>query len=639
MSASLRLLLVEDSSDDAALLIRSLEKHGYAPVHRRVESRAGLVAALEESTWDVALIDYALPGFGGLEALEAIRSFGKPLGVVIVSGTISEEAAVAALGAGAHDYVLKDNLRRLGPAVDHALREARQRVRQQWAEEELRKSEAKHRRLHQSMRDGFMSTDMNGRILECNQAFQEMVGYAAEELVALPYLDLIPDKWHTAESRIMKDQVLARGYSDVYEKEYRRKDGKCIPVEVRRVLLKDSGDSQSSIWTTIREIAERKNLESQLLQAQKMEAIGQLAGGIAHDFNNMLTAIIGFATYLQLKLEDGPLRHSAEQIIMASEKASQLTQGLLAFSRKQVVDPKPVDLNAVIRPAQKLLTRMIGDDVELSARLSDEELIIMADAGQVEQILMNLATNSRDAMPGGGSIIVSTSLQKLDEAFARLHGYGEPGPYAVMSFEDTGQGIEKENLERIFEPFFTTKDVGKGTGLGLAIVYSIVKQSSGYINVYSEIGKGTTFRVYFPIVCAPVEAAEAAQTTQPKQGTETILLGEDDPQVRHLTRLILEEFGYTVVEAVDGEDALEKYRAHRKEIRMAILDLMMPKLSGKAVADQMAQESPEKPVLFTSGYTANIIHGKEILERGLHFLTKPFSPDVLLRKVREILDQ
>ncbi|HTP59158.1 MAG TPA: PAS domain S-box protein, partial [Spirochaetia bacterium] len=395
----------------------------------------------------------------------------------------------------------------------------------------------------------------------------------------------------------------------VYEKEYRRKDGTCIPVEVRRVLLKDSGGRQASIWTTIREITQRKqteealerertllhtlmdslpdivyfkdsrgrfmlsnaahlhalgaksveevagkldqdlaapeflrlfsegekavlqtgqakinyeekldgadgvrwllismvplrregsivgtacisrditdrkSLESQLVQAQKMEAIGQLAGGVAHDFNNMLTAIIGYATYLQLKLQDDSLRRNAEQIITAAERAAQLTQGLLAFSRKQIMDAKPVDLNTVIGLMEKLLARMIGDDIDLKARLSGEQLVIMADAGQVEQILMNLATNSRDAMPDGGSIIVSTSRLVLDEAFARSHGYGKPGLYAMLSFEDTGRGIEKKDLERIFEPFFTTKEVGKGTGLGLSIVYGIVKDHGGYINV------------------------------------------------------------------------------------------------------------------------------------------------------------
>ncbi|MGA2765303.1 MAG: response regulator [Spirochaetia bacterium] len=735
----IRILLVEDSQDDAALLLRTLERHGFALDHRRVESFTGLSEALKEETWDVVLIDYSLPSFTGLEALSVVKASSQRPGVVMVSGTISEDTAVQTLGSGAHDYVLKDNLKRLGPAVDHALREARHRIHQEWAESELRKSEEKYRKLHQSMRDAFVHVDLDGRILDTNEVFQEMVGYGAEELSASQYTSLIPEKWHAREAEIISTQVLARGYSDVYEKEYRRKNGTTVAVETRRFLLRDSDGKPASIWSTVRDITERKETEERLLglarfsdenpqpvmratptgsiiysnraseglvsswtgkvpeeylgavasawetgkkqeieiqqgsksysvtfvpfvaagyinlygrevteekalaaqlnHAQKMEAIGELAGGVAHDFNNILTAIIGFGTFLQLKLKNNePLRHSADQIILAAERAAELTQNLLVFSRKQITAPKPVNLNAIIGQVEKFLLRIIGEDIQLKTSLHPEELVVLADSGQVEQVLMNLATNAKDAMPGGGSIIIATSSIELDEKFIALHGYGKTGLHALLSFEDTGCGMDKSTQERIFEPFFTTKEVGKGTGLGLSIVYGIVKQHNGFINVYSELNKGTTFRVYLPLTQSAVAGKKLEKAMPAEGGTETILLGEDDPGVRELTRIFLEESGYSVIEAVDGDEAIAVFKDNQGRIDLVILDIVMPKRSGKSVADEIRVVNPKISVLFVSGYTANIIHQNGILEEGLNFISKPFSPEALLRKVREVLD-
>ena len=737
---NIRVLIVEDSQDDAALLTRTLERYGFALDSRRVESLVALKEALGGAAWDIALVDYSLPSFTCLEAISAIKESRQRPGIVIVSGTISEDTAVEALSSGAHDYVLKDNLKRLGPAVDHALREARERIQRDWAESELRKSEEKYRNLHHSLRDAFVHVDLSGRILDTNEVFQEMVGYGGEELSALRYDYLIPVKWHAQEAEIFSQQILSRGYSDVYEEEYRRKDGTIVPVETRRVLLRDSEGKPVSVWSILRDITERKKNEEKLLslsrfsdenpqpvlrvapdgsimysnrgsetlislwagkvpekyldalrrsweagerqeidvsegsksfkmtvvpfpaagyinlygrevteekalaaqlnQAQKMEAVGQLAGGVAHDFNNILTAIIGFATFLQQKLKDNaPLGRMADQIIVAAERAAELTQSLLVFSRKETVALKPVNLNKVVGHVEKFLQRIIGEGIELKTLLHAEDLIVLADSGQVEQILMNLATNAKDAMPEGGSISIATTTIELDSRFVAAHGYGKPGQYGLISFEDTGCGMDRGTLERIFEPFFTTKEVGKGTGLGLSIVYGIVKQHDGFINVYSEPGKGTTFRVYFPATRAADAGKSLKEAAPVKGGTETILLGEDDAAVRQLTRVVLEESGYSVIEAIDGEDVIARYKNNQAAVKLLILDIVMPRRSGKSVADEIKASNPEIRILFVSGYTANIIHQNGVLEKGLNFISKPFSPDALLSKVREVLDR
>jgi len=734
-----RILFVEDSQDDVSLLVRTLERYGLELYFRRVETIPALKEALQGQPWDAVLIDYTLPSFNGVDAISAIKASGQRPGTIIVSGTISEDIAVKTLTAGADDYVLKDNLKRLGPAVGHALREALQRVRKEWAERALRESEEKYRKLHQSMRDAFVHVDLSGQILDTNKVFQEMIGYGEEELNALNYRTLIPEKWHAKEAEIFSTQVLSRGYSDVYEKEYRSKDGTILPVETLRVLLRDSDGKPVSIWSTVRDITERREAEQQLLglsrfpdenpgpvlrvrpngsiiysnkaskalvsswgervpgdylhvltrawesgeeqvfeiltaptsynitavpfiaagyinlygrdvteekalaaqlnQAQKMEAVGQLAGGVAHDFNNILTAIMGFATILQLKLKDNePLRHHADQIIVGAKRAAELTQGLLVFSRKQIISPKPVNLNEIIGHIEKFLLRIIGEDIQLKASLHAGELIVLADSGQVEQVLMNLATNARDAMPEGGSIIIATSRIEFDEEFITVHGYGKPGLYALISFEDTGVGMDKNTQEKVFEPFFTTKEVGKGTGLGLSIVYGIVKQHNGFINLYSEPTKGTTFRIYLPITQSAAAEKRQEKATTAEGGTETILLGEDDAGVRELTKMILEQAGYTVIGAVDGEEAIAKYKENQKTIKLLILDIVMPKRSGRSVAEEITSANASVRVLYISGYTANIIHHHGILDEGLNFISKPFSPQTLLSKVRETLD-
>lgn len=388
------------------------------------------------------------------------------------------------------------------------------------------------------------------------------------------------------------------------------------------------------------EIQEQKRLKEQLLQAQKMEAVGQLAGGIAHDFNNILTAIIGYSNILQMKMkDDDPLKTYLEQILMSAERAATLTQGLLAFGRKQLTNPRPVSLNNIVEHIRQLLLRLIGEDIELNMLPASEALVVMADQGQIEQVILNLATNARAAMPDGGRITIETKQAEINNNFIRANGFGKPGKYALLSFADTGMGINEDILKRIFEPFFTTKEVGKGTGLGLSIAYGIIKQHKGYITAHSTPGKGAAFAIYLPLAHAPVEETTPAVQTVPLRGIETILLAEDDIGVRRLTSEVLQEFGYKVITAVDGEDAVRKFLENKDRIELVILDVIMPNKNGKEAFIEIKKERPDIKALFTSGYTSDVINNKRgIIEEALNFLPKPASPNELLRKVREVLD-
>jgi PAS domain S-box-containing protein len=402
----------------------------------------------------------------------------------------------------------------------------------------------------------------------------------------------------------------------------------------------NSKDELVASVETLQDITEIRKLEDQLKQAQKMEAIGQLAAGIAHDFNNILTAIIGYGTMLQMKLDKNDLSMPyLEQILSAAGKATTLTHSLLAFSRKQIINPQAADLNDIVRSVAKLLSRLIGEDIELRLNLLQTALPVRVDIGQIDQVLMNLCSNARDSMPDGGFISIETDYIELTELNLADHPFMIAGPYAILSLSDTGEGMDEKTIEKIFEPFFTTKEMGKGTGLGLSIVYGIIKQHNGYITVYSEQGNGTTFRIYLPLTRRDALKEDAQKSVDPPQGgKECILIAEDDPQVRALTGKILDDFGYQVLIAADGEEAVNVFLANIDHIDLVILDVIMPKLNGMAALDRMRSIKPDIRALFTSGYTADVIHKKGILDKGLNYLSKPLAPEVLLRKIRNILD-
>lgn len=505
-------------------------------------------------------------------------------------------------------------------------------------EEALRETNEALQALIQSSPLAIVALDPSGNVKVWNTAAERIFGWSAHEVIGLS-LPIVPDGKQDEFLRL-RERVLQGELLNEVEVRRQRKDGSPIEVRISAAPLYDIKGNVSGIMAVLADFTEQKKLEGQLRHAQKMEAVGRLAGGIAHDFNNILTVMTGYGGILLTKMRtDDPLRHNAEQILAASQRASTLTKGLLAFSRKQILDPKPFRVNELIKRVEGFLSRIIGEDIELRTALAHGDLTVLVDAGHMEQVLMNLATNARDAMPEGGLLTIETALMKLDEEYIKTHAYGEPGEYAVISVTDTGAGMDEETRRRIFEPFFTTKEMGKGTGLGLAMVYGLIKQHKGYVSVYSELGKGTTFKIYLPLVKSAVET-EKLPIERPGiiGGVETILLAEDDSAVRILTKNVLQESGYTVIEAEDGEEALSKFTGNGDNIRLLLLDVIMPKKSGKDVYEEIRKTHPAMKALFMSGYTANVIHGKGLLDKDLHFISKPASPAELLRMVRKVLD-
>ncbi len=510
------------------------------------------------------------------------------------------------------------------------------------SEEALRKSQAFIRNILDSVDEGIIVVDREYRIVSANRAFCDSLKLPADRIVGQPCHRITHrlDRpcFESGEDCAVRRTLETGEVHSAFHAHDTGGGGKQY-VEIKSYPVTDASGRVVSAIETISDVTERRRLEEQLRQAQKMEAVGTLAGGIAHDFNNILTAIMGYANLVKAKMRpDDPQCASIDQILMSSTRAAHLTRGLLAFSRKQVISPRPADLNKIMRSVETLLHRIIGEDVVLSTRLSGGSLIVMADSGQIEQVMMNLAANARDAMPEGGTLVISTEEVELGEDFVAVHGFGRPGRHALITVSDTGQGMDEKTREHIFDPFFTTKEPGRGTGLGLAIVYGIVKQHNGNINVYSEPGKGTTFRIYLPFVETRVDTVPAETAALPPRGKETILLAEDDRDVRALTSLILRDYGYTVIEAADGRDALEKFRSNAGAIDLLILDVIMPHKSGKEAFDAIKAQRPGIPALFISGYTADILDRKGITGEGIQFISKPASPVALLRKVREILN-
>jgi signal transduction histidine kinase len=523
----LRVLLVEDSEDDATMTLHALKRSGFDVASERVQTRDDMRAALATQSWDVIVSDYSMPQFTGPEAFQTLREVGLDIPFVIVSGTVGEESAVQAMRMGVHDYLLKGNLHRLGPALERELRDCAERKARMQAEAARQRAE-------------------------------------------------------------------------------------------------------TSLRTT----------EEQLRHAQKMEAVGRLAGGIAHDFNNILSVILSYTTFAIDVLKPGdPMRDDLETVRGAGERAADLTRQLLAFSRQQVLEPRVMDLAKIVRAIEKMLARLVGEDVSVSVMPVLDSGKIYADPGQVEQVIMNLVVNARDAMPRGGKITVEINNAELDDEYAAAHPSVTAGSYVMLAVTDTGVGMDRATQARIFEPFFTTKEVGKGTGLGLSTVYGIVQQSKGHIWLYSEPGQGTTFRVYFPRT--DKEAVDLRTPVPPRSlhGTETVLVVEDEDQVRAIMSSVLRRNGYTVLEAHNGLAALQLCESHGEPIDLVVTDVIMPTMGGKELAERILKLRPSLKVLFVSGYTENTIIHHGVLERGIAFLQKPITPKAFATKVREVLER
>lgn len=506
------------------------------------------------------------------------------------------------------------------------------------AEQARQDSERQFRQIWEKSRDGMRLTDPQGRILLVNEAYCQLVKKTRQELEGQSFTVVYAQSFGDALLDNYRRGFYARSIEPSQTRELVLWNDQRICFELSNSFLEMPGPTLA-LLSIQRDVTEKKNLENQFRQVQKMEAIGLLAGGIAHDFNNLLTVISGFS---ELMLNTGRLDASTQEFVKeirkAGERAATLTRQLLAFSRKQMLQPQVMDLNALLEETQKMLLRLIGADVSLAASLDPELGWIKADPGQIEQVLLNLVVNARDAMPRGGHLTIETRNVDIDEDYVRHHLYARPGRHVLLAVTDTGCGMTEEIKARIFEPFFTTKKVGKGTGLGLSTVFGIVKQSNGHIEVYSEVGRGTTFKIYLPRVPRGSSASLAAVMTSIPNGTETVLVAEDEEGVRSLVRLALVSYGYTVLEGKNGAEALEAYRKHGGPVQLLVTDVVMPRMSGRQLADELTQQQPNLKVLFLSGYTDDAVVRHGLVEAGMPFLQKPFTPTMVARKVREALD-
>lgn len=530
-------------------------------------------------------------------------------------------------------------LRRADGSVDHFVALVQDITERKRVEQELIESEERYRDLVENARDIIYTHDLEGNYTSVNKAGEQLTGYTREESLKMNLAQTVAPEYHD-RARQMIANKLAGEKETIYDLEIIKKDGNRIALEVNTRLITKNG-APIGIQGIARDITEREQLEEQLRQAQKMEAVGRLAGGIAHDFNNMLTAIAGYSelAIMQLQAQD-PLRECIEEIKKASDRAASLTRQLLAFSRKQVLQPKVLDLNSVVKEMEKMIRRLIGEDIHLRTMLSPDLGSIKADPGQIEQVVLNLAVNGRDAMPKGGRLIIETSNVYLDNKYAARHIAVKPGPYALLAVSDTGIGINEEEQKHIFEPFFTTKEIGKGTGLGLSTVYGIVKQSGGNIWVYSEVGLGTTFKIYLPRVDEGAEVYKpGVEQEEALQGSETILVAEDEEVVRRLVREVLKSYGYKVLEAGNGGAAFLICERYKEPIQMLLTDVIMPEMGGRELADRLAQLRPGIKVLYMSGYTDDAIVHHGVLDDDVPFIQKPFAPHALAQKVREVLSQ
>ena len=521
--------------------------------------------------------------------------------------------------------------------VTEFVRLKQQGIEQRKLTDDLKAEERFHKAFNASPEPITIANLSDGRYLDVNESFLRTTGYRREEVIGRTSLEL--KFWERREDRarlvaILEEQGSVRDLEITF----------CTKSGEQRTAL-DSAEiievaGQKCIIAFFKDITERKFLEQQLRQAQKMEAVGRLSGGIAHDFNNLLGVIIGYSELLGERVaQNASLRKNVEEIKKAGHRAADLTRQLLAFSRQQVLDPKVLDLNAIVAGLEKMLRPLIGEDIELSTALDPALGHVKADQGQIEQVIMNLVINGRDAMPEGGKLMIETASVDLDEDYARRHPPVVPGSYALLAVTDTGMGMDAKTQAHIFDPFFTTKEMGKGTGLGLATVYGVVKQSGGYIWVDSEPGKGTTFKTYLPLVEeSPEPAGLRATRAKPSRGSETILLVEDEESLRVMTRTLLVQSGYNVLDADSGTQALEI--AHRREetIHLLLTDVVLPGMRGRELAERMVLFRPNLRVLLMSGYADHAMAAQGVLDAGTFFLQKPFTRDALTREVRKVLD-
>jgi two-component system, cell cycle sensor histidine kinase and response regulator CckA len=638
-SATLAVLLLEDNPTDAELAIRKLKGSGFQVTVDVARSGREFQALAQQKLYDIILGDYRIPGWTGLEAVRWLRSSGITTPFILVTGTLGDELAIECLKSGVDDYVLKDNLERLPVALRRALAEQVLREERDLAESELRKSEEQYRMLFQANPLPMWVFDTETlRFLAVNDAALHHYGYTLAEFLSMTLKDIRPpEELRRFLHDIQLDQQV--GFHDSYAEpwKHRKKDGTVIDVEISAHPIKFRAVDAQLVM--VNDVTERKKLEAQFLQAQKMEAIGRLAGGVAHDFNNLLMIINSYAhlTREQLADPDKSGRY-LNQIVSAVEKATLLTRQLLAFSRKHIQELRTLELNSLVKDFCRMLPGLLGEDVQLKVNTSLQDCVIYSDKGLIEQAIMNLVVNARDAMPKGGRITIETAWTHLDDAHFHTTAFAvKPGNYVMLAVTDTGIGMDEKTRAQIFEPFFTTKEPGKGTGLGLSTVYAIAKQSQGYVWANSELGHGTTFKMYFPL--AQAKAENEIQTVAEDMhhgGTETVLLVEDELALRMATAEFLESRGYSVLPVADAVQALKLAESQDEKIDLLLTDLVMPGLGGAELARTIIGIRPAIGVIYMSGFTEDTL--REELGQGSVLLQKPFSLLTLANIIRKVLE-
>ena len=643
-----RVLLVEDNPGDARLIERMLEQSGPMPFRLRfAEQLADALEHLRQEGADVVLLDLRLPDSQGLGTFLRLSQQAPQVATIVLTGTADDELAMKALQAGAQDYLVKGQVD--GSLLARCIRHA---IERKQAERALQESERKLRGLIEHSRDGIVVQDEEGLIVEWNPALEQITGLKRTHVIDRsiwdnPRLATLLAEGSSPESGQTETQGAAetprRGQAlppaGLTEFEYVSEPPDSTKRSLQLLAFPIPTDKGSMVASVIRDVTEHELLQQQFYRAQKLESIGRLAGGVAHDFNNLLTVVIGHASLARdLMSPESPVSEHVREVLGAAERAANLTRRLLVFSRSQPIEQRVLNLNDVISDLGKMLNRLIGEDIQPLTALAPDLWPARVDPGQIEQVLVNLAVNARDAMPRGGTLTIETANATLDEQYVSQHPGMVPGQYVMVAVGDTGVGMNERVQEHLFEPFFTTKEVGKGTGLGLATVFGVVKQHNGHIWVDSEVGEGTTFRMYFPREREETEGRqEGVEASRRPRGDETILVVEDEPSVCEVTCRILRELGYSVLGAANGRDALRLINEDRRHIDLLITDMVMPRIGGRELAARMLALRPGLQALLVSGYPGDSPGYQTEKEEDMPILRKPFTSDELAQKVREIL--
>jgi hypothetical protein len=628
MSAGLKVLVVEDSEHDTELLLHELGKAGYKPSARRVDNAVEMEAALVQGSWDLIISDYVLPQFSGIEALKIVQRRNLDIPFIIVSGKIGEEVAVEALKAGAHDYLLKDRLTRLSSAVDRELREAGQRRKRREADQALRESEERYRRLVESSPEATCICAA-GHFVYVNPACVTLFGAQSPlDLIGKPFLDLVDPNYRDLVAEYLR-QAAAGSDGPLMEQRVQRFDNSTVLVEM--VARSISYHREQAVQIICRDITARKFMEEQLHHGERMDAISRMAGGVANDFNNLLAVITGYAGLIRSSLQSGDkLLEDVEQISRSADRAYALTQELMALSRKQALRLAPMNLNALLTKNEGLIARVLGEKVELHVNLAPDLGLIHGDTAQMENMLMNLSVRARDSMPNGGRFVIQTRNFTQDDKKRLPLNELRAGEFICLLVADTGAGIPKEAQSHVFEPFYAENTARAGSGLALATVYATVKQHGGHISYNSQEGSGSTFRIYLPRLAAPKPVKNSS-------ASGTILLVEDEEPLREFGRVVLKRAGYSVIEASDGSQALALCEKQKPMIDLIFTDVIMPSMSGPEMTQRLSKIYPGVPILYTSGYSRSVVTENGSQSGEFEFLQKPYTSQELLVRLEQLL--